>query len=224
MRRTKIQFLRSFSMLVVMLSCPFAATQVNADILFESGTLGPTGVTWSDLSSQTVPGTNISSFAFNGVRFRLNQPVITTEIGGHFVAPTTGTFFGAIIALDDENDFPNSGDLSTSDVLGATLLTFPVSSAEVFGQLPLSLDSGWYALVFGSGLFGATADGGAVRNGVDIEDPAYIAFQPPRWSNLTSLFDNHRFVVKGTVVPEPSTIALVVFASLLSFWIRVRSS
>jgi len=208
--------MKRFWILALTLSL-FGGASARADILFESGTLGPTGVTWSDLSSQTVPGTNISSFAFNGVRFRLNQPVITTEIGGHFVAPTTGTFFGAIIALDDENDFPNSGDLSTSDVLGATLLTFPVSSAEVFGQLPLSLDSGWYALVFGSGLFGATADGGAVRNGVDIEDPAYIAFQPASafgWVNITT-FPNHRFVVKGAIVPEPAVLALV-FTTLLS--------
>jgi hypothetical protein len=184
----------------------------SADILFESGMLGPTGVSFNDLGG-VVPGTNIQGVVFAGVRFELAQPVMTTAVGGHFVAPNTGTFFGAIIALDDANDFPNSEDLSTSDVLGHTLLTFPTSSAEVYGNLELRLDPGWYGLVFGSGLFGATTDGGAVRNGTDIGDPSYIAFGPNlKWFNLDifqDFFDNHRFVVTGNIVPEPSSLSLL---------------
>jgi hypothetical protein len=191
-----------------------------AAIIFESGTLGATGVTWSDLTSGAVPGTNIKDVVFTGVRFQLNQPVLTTQIGGHFVAQESGTFFGAIVELDDENDFPDSSDLTTSDVLGHTLLTFPVSSDEVFGDLNLSLDQGWYALVFGSGLFEATTNGGAVRNGTDIGEPIYIAFQPGSgWFNLFDLSDavkfvNHRFVVLGNVIPEPTSLGLVMIATL----------
>jgi hypothetical protein len=195
---------------------------VSAETIFESGTLGPTGVTLADLSSQTVPGTNISTFAYNGVRFQLNQPVVTTEIGGHFLGRTSGSFFGAIITLDDENDFPNSGDLSTPDVLGSTLLNFPITSAEVFGDVALSLDPGWYALVFGSGLFGGTANGGAVRNGMDIGSPSYIAYQPLSpfgWVSITS-FPNHRFVVHGTIVPEPNAICLIAIGLCSGFIIR----
>lgn len=203
-----------------------APRMVSAATLFESGTLGPTGVTWSELSSQTVPGTNISSFAFNGVRFRLNEPVITTRIGGHFVAPTDGTFFGAIVALDDERDFPDSGHLSSPDVLGHTLLTFPTSSAEVFGDLSLSLGPGWYALVYGSGLFGATADGGAVRNGTDIGDPSYIAHGLNlNWFNLDifgTFFDNHRFVIEGTIVPEPSSLCATLFLLVIISRMRFK--
>ena len=53
----------------------------SAAILYESGTLGPTGVSWHDLESQTVPGTNISTFAYNGVRFQLNRPCLPAESG-----------------------------------------------------------------------------------------------------------------------------------------------
>jgi hypothetical protein len=194
-----------------------------AAILFESGTLGPTGIQLSDLLGGAVPGTNVNSGVFPGVRFELTQPVSTSMVGGHFIARTPGTFFGAIIALDDENDFPNSDDLSTPDVLGVTTLTFPDPSDEVFGDLELNLDSGWYALVFGSGLFGTSATGGAVRNGMDIGDPAYIAFElNAHWFNLDDLilpFDNHRFVVTGELVPEPSSIVLVAFA-VYAFAIR----
>ena len=196
-----------------------------ADVLFESGTLGPTGIPYADLGG-AVPGTNVNPFVFPGVRFELTQPVVTSQIGGHFVVEgTAGTFFGAIVRLDDENDFPNSTDLSTPDVLGATTLTFPNPSAEVFGDLNLELDSGWYALVFGGGLFGTSGSGGAVRNGVNIGEPSYIAFDPNvNWANLDifgTFFDNHRFVVIGSIVPEPSTLhtfltLLIVISSLCS--------
>lgn len=198
------------------------ANIATADILFESGTLGPTGVPYSQLGN-TVPGTEVFSSIFPGVRFELTQPVKTTSVGGHFVADISGTFFGAIVALDDENDFPNSPDLSTPDVLGVTTLIFSNPSAEVYGNLELNLDPGWYALVFGSGLFGTTGSGGAVRNGIDIGDPTYIAYgQNLQWFNMDVLplpFDNHRFVINGEIVPEPSSILLVVFA-VYTFAIR----
>lgn len=127
--------------------------------IFESGTLGQTGQ-----SFQEVPGTSVQSGIFTGVRFELAKPVFATEIGGHFVSTTPGSFFGAVVSLDDENDFPDSLDLSTPDVLGTALLTFPALSDEVFGSVSLRLDPGWYALAFGSGLFGATGSGGATRN------------------------------------------------------------
>ena len=70
----------------------FHASSVYADILFESGTLGPTG-----LAQGSVPATNITPNVFTGVRFQLTQPVITEQVGGHFVDTANGTFFGAIV-------------------------------------------------------------------------------------------------------------------------------
>ena len=182
-----------------------------AAILFESGTLGPTGI---NLSYGEAPGTFVKDSVFVGVRFEIGQRAQTTHVGGHFAAVdgggfgNGGTFFGALIKLNGEDDFPDSDNLSTPDVLGATVLTFPIFSDEVFGELAVQLDSGWYALVFGSHLFGATGHGGAVRNGLDIGDPSYIGFGPNLdWFNLDifqTFFDNHRFVVKGISVPEPS--------------------
>lgn len=197
----------------------------SAGTIFESGTLGPTGVSWSDLTSQVVPGTNVSDSVFVGVRFQLNEHVVTSEIGGHFVAAESGTFFGAIVALDDDDDFPDSDDLTTPDVLGLTLLTFPMSSDEVFADLALPLDPGWYALVFGSGRFQATANGGAVRNGSDIDSPTYIVSFPAGtgWHDLTFSLPNHRFVLKGQVVPEASSKIQVLMA-LFCLLFRTRAS
>jgi hypothetical protein len=194
-----------------------------ADTIFESGTLGPTGATYADLGS-AVPGTNVSTSVFVGVRFQLNQRALTSKIGGHFVASSSGTFFGAIVELDDGNDFPDSKDLMTSDVLGHSLLTFPNPSAEVFADLSLELAPGWYALVFGSGLFEATASGGAVRNGTDIGEPSYIVALPAGtgWHDLTFSLPNHRFIVQGEIVPEASSVILASFMTLLVL-IRTRT-
>jgi hypothetical protein len=99
-------------------------------------------------------------------------------------------------------------------VLGAALLTFPNPSAEVFGELSLPLDPGWYALVFGSGQFGTTGNGAAPMNNPDIGDPVYIGWQPGAgWLNLTDLsdiFKDQRFVVLGTIVPEPHAVVLLL--------------
>ncbi len=206
--------------LSLVVAIAFAAPPVSAAILFESGTLGPTG-----LAQGTVAATNITPNVFTGVRFQLTQSVVTTQIGGHFVDLVNGTFFGAIVALDDENDFPDSGDLSTPDVLGNTELTFPVPSDEVFGNLSLALDPGWYALVFGSGLFNTSGDGAAPRNNVDIGNPTYIAFQPLSglgWLDITGAFSNHRFVVNGIIIPEPTTLTLGAIG-LLFFLCRKKT-
>ena len=199
-----------------------AANNASAATIFESGTLGPTG-----LAQGSVAATNINSNVFTGVRFQLSQSVITTQVGGHFVSQSNGIFFGAVVKLESENDFPNSNNLSTSDVLGTSTLTFPSPSAEVFGNLNLSLEPGWYALVFGSGLFGTSGDGAAPRNNLDLGNPTYIGWQPGTgWLDLTSLstiFQNHRFVVLGDVVPEcASSILMIVAALLLSSKTRWR--
>ena len=224
MKRHEPQKLLTFRKLMVAVALAAATSVASAETIFESGTLGQTGIPLSDVTDQTIPGTNVNASVFSGVRFQLGQPAVTTQVGGHFVAGGSGTFFGAIVELDNESDFPDSEDFSTPDFLGSTLLTFPVPSDEVFGNLALTLDPGWYALVFGSGLFGATASGVTVRNGIDIGDPTYIGLQPGSvfgWVNrLASV--NRRYVVKGQIVPEVSSFALAALASLLSL-IRHRS-
>lgn len=223
------QQINAIAFLLVTLTLALAPTVVSAATIFESGTLGPTGIPSIDINSGATPGTSIDLSVYVGVRFQLNQPVATDQIGGHFVSGGLGTFFGAIVKLDNENDTPDSFDFSTPDFLGSTSLTFPfLSSDEVFGNLALSLDPGWYALVFGSGLFGTSGDGNAVRNGIDIGNPTYIAAQPfsgvSVWVDINSDFPNHRFVVNGQIVPEASSMALAGVACILGMQLKERHS
>lgn len=205
------------------LTSTVTATYVSAEIIFESGTLGPTGIAYGDLGGGTEPGSSgVTPDVFSEVRFQLSQTVKTTGVGGHFVddTRTDNTFFGAIVELENGTDFPDSGDLSTSDLVAATLLTLPHPSAEVFGDLDVVLEPGWYALVFGSGLFGATGSGAAVLNNPDIGSPSYIAHQTGSgWLELSTLpgpFHNYRLVVEGKAIPEPDSVAAIVIAVVLS--------
>lgn len=192
-------------------------------ILFESATLGHTGIPIAELLNQNVPGTNVSPTVYAGVRFQLHQPVVTSQVGGHFVANSGGTLFGAIVELEDENDFPDSGDFMTDDILGSTVLTFPTPSSEVFGDIELTLDPGWYALVFGSGRFETLGSGVAVRNGVAIGSPTHIAGSPSTpdvWSDFTTIHRGNRFVLRGRIVPEPTTATLTCIGGLLIYFCR----
>ena len=213
------------------ITCLFhlSASYIKAATIYESGTLGQVGVTNADLTNELASGTSINESVFAGARFEVTDAVTISRIGGHFLGRSNGTsFFGAIVRLENEFDFPDSCDLSSPDVVGATTLTFPDPSAEVFGNISLTIDRGWYAVVFGSGLFGTDGRGGAIRNGVDMGSPDYIGWQPQPtgWHNLSvfgDMFRNHRFVVEGTHASEPTTAALtliVLFAMTLLFRLR----
>jgi hypothetical protein len=178
------------------------ASQLHAFTVFETATLGQTGLTPS--------GVGIYNDQFVGAKFELASSVTTTAIGGHFGTTTpigNNQFFGAIVALSGPNDFPDSADLSTPDVLGTALLTFPNLSAEISAPLSVSLTQGHYALVFGSGLFGATGNGGgATLNNNTIGAPSWISYRPLDNWNVSNL-DGARFFV--TAIPEPTAAMLL---------------
>jgi hypothetical protein len=120
--------------------------------------------------------------------------------------------FAAIVLLKNENDFPDSEDLSTSDVLGTTLIDFPEPSEETWGELAITLEPGWYALVFGGGLFGANGAGGVLSNSTDIGSPDYIGFLTGfDWGTR---LPSKRFFVNGNVVPEPTSLVLLIIGAL----------
>jgi hypothetical protein len=189
----------------------------HAYTVFETATLGPS-------ESTPLSGAGIYFDQFLGVRFDLTSNVSTASIGGHFGTSNTAIgnnqFFGAIVALSDANDFPDSSDLSTPDVLGTTLLTFPRPSADVSAPLFTSLQPGHYALVFGSGLFGATGSGGAAiddNNQIGTQD--WIDYRPAYNWHVSNL-NNVRFFITG--VPEPHSVSLVAAGAICAFGVCRR--
>jgi len=85
-------------LIVVAAAASLVTTTITmGEIIFESGTLGPMGLTFDDFGGMPEPsGSFVSDFAFTGVRFELTQPVVTTRVGGHFVIDPghDDSFFG----------------------------------------------------------------------------------------------------------------------------------
>lgn len=88
-------------------------------------------------------------------RFYLDASYQIDTIGAYFEGANGETVFGALIGLTDGLDFPDSVDLSTSDVLTTTLLTIGKQDGDYAGSVNTKLDAGWYAVAFGTGRFGA---------------------------------------------------------------------
>jgi hypothetical protein len=213
-----------FVLIFVVIIC---ASRSDAGGIFQSGALGPTGVLWEDVNSQSVPSTNVDPDVFIGARFYIAAPVITTRIGGHFIGHpfnTSPEFYGAIAALTAADDFPDSIDLTTPDVRGETILSFGNPSSVSFGDLALNLQPGWYALIFGSGLFGTHSYGNAVRDGTDFGVQSYFAWDRNAgvWHELDKSVSNHYVVVEGAFIPEPSSFALALFAAAVLVFARRR--
>jgi len=129
-------------------------------------------------------GKSVNYRYFMGARFHVEQKIEVESIGGYFAPISAGTsdpgdIFGAIIALDDQYDMPDSLDLSTPDVVGHTIVDIdwgPVTleSRDYTASLPVTLEPGWYALIFGSDLFGATYGTAAVGPHIEVGTPDYI--------------------------------------------------
>jgi hypothetical protein len=134
-----------------------AGAALGQTAFYERATQGPIGQT----SGQ---GIAVDNLFYTGWRFQVtNGPIQTTHIGGHFYAFGSGSVFGAIVQLTGPNDDPDNFDLSTPDRLGTTLVPLPSGSSNVAqGNLSLTLQNGWYLVVFGSGAFGATATTGTL--------------------------------------------------------------
>ena len=188
----------------------WSGAALRAAIIYETASLGP-----SDFG-----GVTVYDRQFLGVRFQLDNTVITESIGGHFTATVfgNGRIFGALVRLDDLSDFPDSTDLSTPDVLGTTLLSppqFPTPSGDTAGDLHLTLPPGAYAMVFGSGLFGATATAAAPGQDINVAVPLYIVssgleagsfYQDASQGNARiRMFVNG---IAAPTIPEPASLAI----------------
>ena len=169
-----------------------------AATIYESAIIGTT--------KQTT-GVAVYEDNFVGVRFDIDTTWTVDTIGGHFIVwYGGGSIFGAVVQLDNFSDFPNSTDLSSSDVLGYALFTDTVyPSAEVSEPLqgdPLTLTPGVYALIFGDDLWGTTGPGGAApQHNTEIDSPSYFRLTGETWYN--GGFGGTRFFLTGSEVPIP---------------------
>jgi hypothetical protein len=190
-----------FKVVILLISTLNSYITTKADVIYESATMGPTGQTsgWTIDNEQSL-----------GTRFYISQTTQITAIGGRISNFTYANIFGAIVKLDNFSDFPDGAPLKNEDVIAYTVFSGGYIDSDYRTPLSTILSPGYYALVFGSGLYGTT--GSAMMpyaDQIDLGTPQYIcwdSFRNPQWFDPIPL--QARFVIEGTVVPEPATLLL----------------
>ncbi|MHC4742135.1 MAG: SdrD B-like domain-containing protein, partial [Planctomycetota bacterium] len=158
------------------------------DVIHCSATLGPTGQSG---------GWGINSDFFMGSRFYVDRTVNVTSIGGHLVEWQGGAFFGAIVSLSNMYDLPNGFPFLGAEVVASTVFDPGYPSSDFRTPLSVTLWPGSYALIFGSGEFGAFNGVGAMpySGQTDIGGASYILWNGSGWWESAS--GQARFVVEG---------------------------
>lgn len=112
-------------------------------------------------------GTSITDCSYLGARFEISEPRRITGIGGHVKSNSTWdrSIFIALVPVSGPDGFPSDAELS--EAIFSTIFEapfndegpYPYQVPDTIIQADLILEPGWYAIVFGSGLFGATGSG-----------------------------------------------------------------
>lgn len=103
-------------------------------------------------------GQNITDRTWIGWRFQVAENV-TAHTLGFVTKGSSGTGFATLVQLTSSDDLPDAVDLSGSDlIIDPVVFSFPASEQEVRVPVSVSLVPGWYAVVFGTGAFGAFSD------------------------------------------------------------------
>ena len=185
----------SSKVIVAFILVLISSNYAGAAIIYESATMGPTGQT---------SGYIVDSYDFIGSRFYVSQPTQVTAIGGHLVTYTSGGIFGAIVRLYSSTDLPNGIPFDSLDVAAYKVFIPSYTSSDFRTSLSVTLQPGYYALVFGSGLY--DADGSAlmpIGGQSYIGSPTYFAWDNYEWFEAVPV--QERFVVEGTVITNYCT-------------------
>jgi hypothetical protein len=187
----------------------FSAAPSSADDIIQSALLGPTGQTGGSYISGpqfSFPG------QFLGVRFHLANAVIVDDVGGHLLGNGDGNIFAAIVALQSPSALPSASPFSFTPLAEVNFApAFP--STDVLVPLSLALGPGDYALIFGSGRFGATGTANMPNNNIETGAMTYFTSEGNFWADSVPLGD--RFVITTTAVPEPAHIVFLALWSAL---------
>lgn len=178
----------------------FCSTRLTAQpVILESAPLGATGHN---------SGSSVTNTQFIGWRFQIDAPLDVDHVGGHLLEFEPGGLFAALVSLPSINSLPAGAPFTADELVATTTFQAPFPSDEVTIPLNAELHPGSYALMFGTGLFGATGLGGMPNFNDQPDIPptdisSYIFWaipqlnEPPEWrENLNS---HMRFVVEAHV-------------------------
>jgi len=179
------------------------------DIIYSSADMG--GEATTSLLVGRFPATGLQ---FLGARFHLDVPAAVTSVGGHFKSGSAGdtSIFGAIVNLADGNAVPQGSPLTTDEVVATVVFSVPYwGSRDIRAALSANLAPGDYGLVFGSEQFGATGWSSMGLGNTPLPGGSFFRWDGSSWGDTPT--SDLRFVVEGTLVPEPVTSALLALGA-----------
>ena len=170
-------------------------------------------------------GLTLATTQLLGARFTTSRPYTVTSLGFNGDVNNrvgNGKLFLAVVPLDPSTLLPAQADLSHA--ASSTTFTASQNDADIVLPADFLLPAGQYALIAGSGLFGATGTGNLTKETTPIGTPSYLG------GSLTENYGSNqhdvsfspafngtqygRFFVNGVVprtdaVPEPGTLSLL---------------
>jgi hypothetical protein len=174
-------------------------------VVLESAEMGTPG---------RIGGTAITTAQWVAWRFSIDSPLAVHHIGGHLLAipDQPGDIFAAFVRLSAVDSLPIGAPFNDDEVVATTTFRPNFPSDEYIAPIETTLVPGSYALVFGTGLYGATGFA-SLHNGPDQPDipptnlSSFIFWSipspgaPNEWrQNLAS---NMRFIVQADVIQIP---------------------
>jgi len=155
----------------------------------------------------------MASWQYVGVRFMLDQPCQITNLHTE-LGDSTSSFFAALISLPTVTSLPQGEPFAAGEVMHSEIF-----SLAWYGLQPMDIpfavtvDPGAYAIVFGGGQFGSTANmAGVVGTYNSLPDSTGFVWIPDSPSPLAPWHDTQGLTfnvsVEGEVVPEPSRVKL----------------
>jgi len=186
--------------------------------------------------------------SFLGARFSLSNTTLITEIGGQVQSwsddsyPSNWDFdrsvFFALIQTEGDFLYPTDTQLSNPIFSEKVELSWSSGNYSIGNDTLINVNQiltpGEYAIIFGSGLFGATGTGWMPYTYSHIEentpDLNYLSYQPHSNTEWQGLNENGieyspRFIVNGvTTVPEPLTYHLLLIGLFGFLFIRSREA
>lgn len=209
----------SFACLTALLGL---AAPARADVLLQTAILGQTGVQ----DALALRQGNIW-----GARFQTTQTYTLTDVQVHGYtfgggSPlNNGLLFATIVPLTSFSDYPDAGiiGLLADDnpievrTFSAPGLSSPFLSRVITIPFTATLPAGFYAVLFGSGEFGATGEGAFAINNTDIGVPSYLEGGPVLWQEGHGIgrISNMYFAVNAaSAAPEPGSMALLALTGL----------
>ena len=149
---------------------------------------------------------------YMGAAFTLTQTTDITAVGGQFGGYPSGTIYAAIIPLASLDALPAATPGAIAGIsLGHTVFAVTSGTHDQAAALPLTLAAGAYAVVFGSGEFGASGWAGFGDLNTPVgQSHMFASVFSSDWSD----FDDTgvRIFVEGNAaaIPEPATWAMLI--------------